>query len=145
MKKTAVPSEAEPFENRMEILSLATDIVSAYVSNNVVAEGDLPSVIGRVFGALQDLGGGKPAASARPEPAVPVKKSVFPDYIVCLEDGKKFNMLKRHLKTVYGLTPDAYRERWGLSSDYPMVSPNYAKKRSRLARENGLGKKRAGK
>lgn len=145
MKKTPVSSEAEVSENRSEILILATDVVSAYVSNNTVSEADLPALIGRVFGALLDLGSGKPAVPARPEPAVPVKKSIFPDYIVCLEDGKQLTMLKRHLKTAYGLTPDAYRERWGLPSDYPMVSPNYAKKRSKLARENGLGKKRAGK
>jgi predicted transcriptional regulator len=123
-----------------DVLSLTAEIVAAHVSNNTVPLADLPALIQQVFHTLANIGTGAQEAP-RPEPAVPVKKSVLPDYIVCLEDGKKLKMLKRHLKTAYNMTPEKYRERWGLPSDYPMVAPNYAKQRSQLARELGLGTK----
>jgi len=122
-----------------EILSLTATIVAAHVSKNAVPAGELPTLIKSVHASLSDLGKPAEAAPERPQPAVSVKKSVHPDYIVCLEDGKKLKMLKRHLKTAYNLTPEQYRERWGLAADYPMVAPNYAKQRSRLAKEIGLG------
>jgi predicted transcriptional regulator len=100
---------------------------------------DLPQLINQVYSSLANIGTAPAVPAARPQPAVSVKKSVQPDYIVCLEDGKKLKMLKRHLKTAYNMTPEAYRERWGLPSDYPMVAPNYAKQRSQLAKEIGLG------
>lgn len=125
-----------------DILALTTEIVSSHVSNNTVAQNDIPSLIEQVFRTLSGLGSGVSSVSGdRPQPAIPVKKSVTPDYIVCLEDGKKLKMLKRHLKTAYDMTPDEYRERWGLPNDYPMVAPNYAKQRSRLAKDIGLGTK----
>jgi predicted transcriptional regulator len=123
-----------------DVLSLTAEIVAAHVSNNTVPLTDLPALIQQVFQTLSAIGTGE-AQPPRPEPAVPIKKSVMPDYIVCLEDGKKLKMLKRHLKTAYNMTPEKYRERWGLPSDYPMVAPNYAKQRSQLARELGLGTK----
>ncbi|MCQ8242466.1 MucR family transcriptional regulator [Rhizosaccharibacter radicis] len=128
-----------------ELLGLTAQIVSAHCSNNQVEAGSLPGLIHQVFQALSSAG--TPEATAKdepaPQPAVPVKKSVFPDYIVCLEDGKKLTMLKRHLSSRYNMTPAQYRERWGLPSDYPMVAPNYAERRSALAREIGLGRKPA--
>jgi predicted transcriptional regulator len=124
-------------------IELAADIVSAYVSNNSVPSGDLPSLISEVHSALLKVGGGTIEVPAEaPKPAVPVKKSVTPDYIICLEDGKKFKSLKRHLRTQYNMTPEQYREKWGLPVDYPMVAPNYAKARSELAKEMGLGQQR---
>jgi predicted transcriptional regulator len=123
-----------------DILALTAKIVAAHVSNNTVPLSDLPGLIHQVHQALSGVGSGS-AAGVRPQPAVPVKKSVLPDYIVCLEDGKKLKMLKRHLKTAYNLTPEQYRERWSLPPDYPMVAPNYAKQRSQLARDLGLGTK----
>lgn len=123
------------------LITLTSDIVAAHVSNNSVAVSDLPLIINNVHGALAGLSG-KAAEQARPTPAVPVKSSIKPDYVVCLEDGKKLKMLKRHLMTHYGLTPDEYRTKWGLPSDYPMVAPNYAEKRRQLAKSIGLGKKR---
>ncbi|MEM8919022.1 MAG: MucR family transcriptional regulator [Pseudomonadota bacterium] len=123
------------------LITLTSDIVAAHVSNNSVAVSDLPLIINNVHGALAGLSG-KAAEQARPNPAVPVKSSIKPDYVVCLEDGKKLKMLKRHLMTHYGLTPDEYRTKWGLPSDYPMVAPNYAEKRRQLAKSIGLGKKR---
>jgi predicted transcriptional regulator len=124
-------------------IELAADIVSAYVSNNSVPSGELPSLISDVHSALLKVGGGAVEAPAEaPKPAVPVKKSVTPDYIICLEDGKKFKSLKRHLRTQYNMTPEQYREKWGLPVDYPMVAPNYAKARSELAKEMGLGQQR---
>lgn len=123
-----------------DILALTAKIVAAHVSNNTVPLSDLPGLIQQVHQALSGVGSSA-AAAVRPQPAVPVKKSVLPDYIVCLEDGKKLKMLKRHLKTAYNLTPEQYRERWGLPADYPMVAPNYAKQRSQLARDLGLGTK----
>ena len=126
-------------------VSLAADIVSAYVSNNSVPTTDLPSLISSVYGVLRDLAAGTvaPAVVATPpqEPAHPIKKSITPDFIICLEDGKRFKSLKRHLKTAYGLTPETYRAKWKLPSDYPMVAPAYAKQRSELARSLGLGRK----
>jgi predicted transcriptional regulator len=127
-------------------IELAAEIVSAYVSNNSVPAGDLPSLIGDVHGALTRVVAGTPAAPEAPpepaKPAVPVKKSITNEYIICLEDGKKFKSLKRHLRTQYNLSPEQYRERWGLPADYPMVAPNYAAARSRLAKEVGLGQQR---
>ena len=122
-----------------DLLTLTTEIVAAHVSNNTVAVGDLPQLINQVYSSLANIGSVPAIPTERPLPAVPVKKSVNPDYIICLEDGKKLKMLKRHLKTAYNMTPEAYRERWGLSADYPMVAPNYARQRSRLAKEIGLG------
>jgi predicted transcriptional regulator len=122
-----------------EILSLTATIVAAHVSKNTVPVGELPTLIKSVHASLAEIGKPAEAPPERPQPAVPIKKSVNPDYLVCLEDGKKLKMLKRHLKTAYDLTPEQYRERWGLGSDYPMVAPNYAKQRSRLAKEIGLG------
>ena len=124
-------------------IELAADIVSAYVSNNSVPSGDLPGLISEVHTALMKVGTGAIELPAEaPKPAVPVKRSVTPDYIVCLEDGKKFKSLKRHLRTQYSMTPEQYREKWGLAPDYPMVAPNYAKARSELAKEMGLGQQR---
>jgi predicted transcriptional regulator len=126
-----------------DYIDLAADIVAAYVSNNPVAAADLPALIGEIHAALGRVanGGGTTPAEA-PKPAVPVKKSVTPDHIVCLEDGKKFKSLKRHLRTRYGLTPEQYREKWGLGADYPMVAPSYALARSQLAKQLGLGQQR---
>lgn len=124
-----------------ELLSLTTQIVSAYVSNNTVAIPDLPNLIAQLYKTLSGVGTETPQAPERPQPAVPIKKSVTPEYIVCLEDGKELKMLKRHLKTAYDMTPEDYRERWGLPQDYPMVAPNYAKQRSKLAKQIGLGTK----
>lgn len=126
-------------DQNSDLLALTTEIVAAHVSNNTVAVGDLPQLINQVYSSLANIGHVPAAPTERPQPAVPVKKSVHPDYIICLEDGKKLKMLKRHLKTAYNMTPEAYRERWGLSIDYPMVAPNYARQRSRLAKEIGLG------
>ena len=124
-------------------IELASEIVSAYVSNNSVPAGDLPALISEVHLALAKVGNGATEALAEaPKPAVSIKKSVTPDYIICLEDGKKFKSLKRHLRTQYNMTPEQYREKWGLAPDYPMVAPNYAKARSDLAKEMGLGQQR---
>ncbi len=124
-------------------IELAADIVSAYVSNNSVPAADLPNLINEVYSALMRVGAGVPVAPVEaPKPAIPVKKSVTNDFIVCLEDGKKFKSLKRHLRTQYGLSPEEYREKWGLPADYPMVAPNYAAARSNLAKQMGLGQQR---
>jgi predicted transcriptional regulator len=122
-----------------ELLSLTTEIVAAHVSNNTVAVTDLPQLIEQVYRTLANVGVEPVPAVERPQPAVPIKKSVTPDYIICLEDGKKLKMLKRHLKTAYDMTPEEYRDRWQLPPDYPMVAPNYAKQRSKLAKQIGLG------
>jgi len=122
------------------VLGLTAQIVSAHVSNNPVSTEVLPTLIQDVYRTLASVGR-EPAQPERPQPAVPVKKSVFPDHIICLEDGKKLKMLKRHLKTAYNMTPEQYRERWGLPPDYPMVAPNYARHRSSLAKKIGLGTK----
>ena len=124
------------------LVTLTADIVSAHVSNNSVAVSDLPLLISNVHGALFGLGERKEEPAARPEPAVSIRSSIKPDYIVCLEDGKKLKMLKRYLKTNFDMTPDEYRQRWGLSADYPMVAPNYAEQRRALAKKIGLGTKR---
>ena len=126
--------------NRSEILALTTEIVSAHVSNNTVVKGDLPQFIQSVFDRLNVLAS-EDAAPVELTPAVPVKRSVTDDYLICLEDGKKLKMLKRHLMTAYGMTPEAYRARWGLKPDYPMVAPSYALKRQELAKKIGLGRK----
>lgn len=123
-----------------DVLGLTAQIVSAHVSNNAVTADALPALIQDVYRTLANVGR-EPAAPDRPQPAVPVKRSVFPDHIVCLEDGKKLKMLKRHLKTAYNMSPEQYRERWGLPADYPMVAPNYARHRSTLAKKIGLGTK----
>lgn len=123
----------------VDLLGLTTEIVAAHVSNNNVAVGDLPALINQVYRSLATIGVPVEPVAEKPLPAVAIKKSIYPDYIICLEDGKKLKMLKRHLKTAYGITPEEYRERWGLAADYPMVAPNYALQRSRLAKDIGLG------
>ena len=122
------------------LITLTSDIVAAHVSNNSVAVDELPALIKNVYGALSGLGAAA-QEEARPEPAVSIRASVKPDHLVCLEDGKKMKMLKRHLMTDHGMTPDEYRARWGLPSDYPMVAPKYAEKRRDLAKKIGLGRK----
>jgi predicted transcriptional regulator len=124
------------------LIELTADVVAACVSNNPVQVGDLPNLIADVHAALSRVGGQAPAPVEKPKPAVNPKRSVFDDYIICLEDGKKFKSLKRHLMTHYGLTPEEYREKWGLDPSYPMVAPNYAAARSQLAKKMGLGRKR---
>jgi predicted transcriptional regulator len=131
-------------ENEMsqDLLGLTAEIVSAHVANNPVAMAELPGLISQVHAALANLGKAQPEPEVkRQEPAVPVKKSITPAYIVCLEDGKSFKSLKRHLQAHYGLTPDQYRQTWGLPDDYPMVAPDYTQKRSMLAKKMGLGRK----
>ena len=123
------------------LITLTADIVAAHVSNNSVAVNDLPQLINNIHGALSGLAG-RSAPEAKLEPKVPIRSSIRPDYIVCLEDGKKLKMLKRHLMTHYQMTPDQYRQKWGLNSDYPMVAPNYAEQRRALAKSIGLGTKR---
>lgn len=125
---------------RTELLAYTTEIVSSYVSNNAVQISEIPLVVEQVFKSLSGLKNDATVSVAdRPQPAVPIKRSITPDYLICLEDGKKLKMLKRHLKTAYNMTPEEYRERWGLSADYPMVAPNYAERRSALAKDIGLG------
>ena len=126
------------------LTELTSEVVSAYVSNNIVPADQLPSLIRDVHGALSNSAGSTAAEppKEKQKPAVPVKKSLTHDYLICLEDGKQFKSLKRHLKTHYDLTPEQYREKWGLPADYPMVAPAYAEARSKLAREMGLGQKR---
>jgi predicted transcriptional regulator len=124
-------------------IELTADIVSAYVSNNSVAAADIPGLINQVHGALLRVSSGQGEMAAEPlKPAVSVKKSITNDYLICLEDGKKFKSLKRHLRTQYNMTPEQYREKWGLPPDYPMVAPNYAAARSQLAKQMGLGQQR---
>lgn len=124
-----------------DLLALTSDIVSSHVANNSVAVSDLPGLIQNVFSTLSNLGAPASSPEVKLEPAVPIRQSVKPDYIVCLEDGKKLKMLKRHLMTAYGMTPDDYRTKWGLPADYPMVAPNYAESRRQLAKAIGLGRK----
>jgi predicted transcriptional regulator len=141
--------EQGSMEDKSEIVGLTAEIVAAYVGNNPVAQSELPKLIGEVFRSLSGAVAPAPAAAA-PEapvelkPAVNPSRSVTPDYIICLEDGKKFKSLKRHLRTHYNLSPEQYREKWGLKHSYPMVAPNYAKARSNLAKKMGLGQKRFG-
>jgi predicted transcriptional regulator len=123
-------------------IELAADIVSAYLSHNSVPSGEIPNLINQIYAALKRVSAGQAAAADPPKPAVPIKRSVTPEYIVCLEDGLKFKSLKRHLRTRYNLTPDQYREKFGLPPDYPMVAPNYAAARSKLAKDMGLGQQR---
>lgn len=118
-------------------------IVAAFVSNNAVPASEIASLVASVNAALRGLSAPKPESKPAQQPAVPVKKSITPDYLVCLEDGKKFRSLKRHLRSKYQMTPDEYRAKWGLSSDYPMVAPNYSEQRSKLAKDMGLGQSRS--
>ena len=124
------------------LLTLTADIVAAHVSNNSVAVNDLPNLIQNVHAALSTISSSRNTPEAKPEPKVPIRTSVKPDYIVCLEDGKRLKMLKRLLMTHYQMTPDQYRQKWGLNADYPMVAPNYAEQRRTLAKSIGLGTKR---
>ncbi|MDX5366066.1 MAG: MucR family transcriptional regulator [Alphaproteobacteria bacterium] len=125
---------------KAELIDMTAEIVSAYVGHNKIAPEELPELIHKVFAALSGASSGSALPPPQqPEPAVPVRKSITPDFLICLEDGKKFKSLKRHLHTHYNLTPDQYREKWGLPRDYPMVAPNYAQARSRLAKKMGLG------
>ena len=124
----------------INFIALTAEIVSAYVGNNTVAQGDIPALIQQIHQALLRVAGGQQETSSEPlKPAVPVKKSIHADYIVCLEDGKKFKSLKRHLRTQYAMTPEQYRDKWNLPADYPMVAPNYAEQRSQFAKKIGLG------
>ncbi len=125
--------------SREELLMLTTDVVSSYVSNNEVSSDEIPKIIDQIFKALSNAGEGNVIAGERPQPAVPINRSITPDFLICLEDGKQLKMLKRHLKTAYGMSPEEYRERWGLPADYPMVAPSYAARRSKLAKDIGLG------
>lgn len=137
-----MPANTEPSTLRPdELLKLSTQIVSAYVSNNPVPVGDLPGMIKSIHATLGGLAGSNAVdVQTSQKPAVPVKKSIHPEYIVCLEDGKKLKMLKRYLRSRYGLSPDDYRAKWGLPADYPMVAPNYAAQRSEFAKKIGLGR-----
>jgi predicted transcriptional regulator len=129
--------------DQTNVIGLTAEIVSAYLSNNTVASGDIPALINQVHSALLKVSSGETPASSEPlRPAVPVKRSINPDYLICLEDGKKFKSLKRHLRSQYDMTPEQYREKWSLPHDYPMVAPNYAAARSHLAKQMGLGQQR---
>jgi predicted transcriptional regulator len=141
------PTEAlSPMDENMatgNYIELTANIVSAYVSNNTVPASDIPALINQVHGALLRVSGGQGEVPSEPlKPAIPVKRSITPEHIVCLEDGKKFKSLKRHLRTQYNMTPEQYREKWALPPDYPMVAPNYAAARSQLAKQMGLGQQR---
>ena len=126
----------------LDLVEFSSEIVAAYVSNNAVTPSDLPKLIAEVHAALKGLSKEETAEPVEEKkPAVPIRKSVTPDYIICLEDGKKFKSLKRHLRTHYNLSPEEYREKWGLPADYPMVAPSYSATRSKLAKANGLGRK----
>ena len=126
-----------------QLIDLTADIVAAYVGNNPLQMAELPGLISQVHGALSGIAHADAKEPEEPlKPAVSIRKSITPDYIICLEDGKKFKSLKRHLRTHYDLTPEQYREKWGLPADYPMVAPSYAEARSRLAKEMGLGQRR---
>lgn len=132
-------------DSKSDLVEITAEVVAAYVSANQIAPQDLPALIRTVYSALKGVADGATfAAESTQEPAVAVKKSVTPDYIICLEDGKKFKSLKRHLRTRYSMSPDEYRAKWGLPHDYPMVAPNYAKERSNLAKRMGLGHSRKG-
>ena len=124
------------------VLRMAVDIVAAYVANNTVPAGQVPEVINTVYNSLTTLDGGAEATAEPAKPAVSVRRSVTPEYIVCLEDGKKLKMLKRHLRAAYDMSPEEYRVKWGLPADYPMVAPNYAAQRSEFAKKIGLGRKK---
>lgn len=126
-------------EEHSEVLVLTADIVAAHLSNNQMPADEIPGLIKQIYKTLAAVSSDADFLADRPQPAVPIKRSVTPDHIICLEDGKKLKMLKRHLKTAYDMSPAEYRERWGLPADYPMVAPNYAKQRSQLAKDIGLG------
>ena len=127
-----------------DVLQMTTQVVAAYVEHNSVDEAQISEMIKSVYTSLAELDGHtEPAAKAKQKPVVPIKKSITPDYLICLEDGMKYKMLKRRLRTTYGLSPAAYRAKWGLGADYPMVAPNYSKQRSAFAKQIGLGKSRA--
>ena len=127
--------------SRTDLLRMTADVVSAYVGNNLLPSGKIPEVINTVYGSLNGINGsGAGSRAETPKAAVPIRKSVTPDFIICLEDGKKLKMLKRHLRTTYSMTPDEYRVKWGLSPDYPMVAPNYSAQRSVFAKKIGLGR-----
>jgi predicted transcriptional regulator len=134
-------------QEKSNLLELTADIVAAYVGKNEVTQADLPKLIANIYqslaGAPHGYAEARPVETSELKPAVPVRKSITPDYIICLEDGKKFKSLKRHLRTHYDLSPEQYREKWGLPADYPMVAPNYAEARSSLAKKIGLGQNRA--
>jgi predicted transcriptional regulator len=130
-------------DHTTSFIELTANIVSAYVSNNPVSAADIPTLINQIHSALLQVSAGQGAAAAEPlRPAVSIKKSITPDHLVCLEDGKKFKSLRRHLRSQYNMTPEQYREKWGLPADYPMVAPNYAAARSQLAKQMGLGQQR---
>lgn len=130
-------------EDNSQLLEMTADIVSAYVGNNNVQANEVPGLISSIHAALSQVSSGAVEPEPEPkEPAVPVRKSITPDYLICLEDGRKFKSLKRHLRTRYDMTPQQYREKWGLPADYPMVAPNYASARSELAKKMGLGQQR---
>jgi predicted transcriptional regulator len=136
MAETAAPKMAEE-----ELLRMTADVVAAYVSNNTLPTAQLAEVINAVYSSLKGLEGQIAEPPPEPaKPAVPIRKSITPDYLICLEDGKKLKMLKRHLRSTYNMTPDEYRARWGLAPDYPMVAPNYAEQRSAFAKKIGLGR-----
>jgi MucR family transcriptional regulator, transcriptional regulator of exopolysaccharide biosynthesis len=145
--KNALTRVSPSMHEKSSLLELTANIAAAYVGNNSVAQADLPKLIANIYQSLaaasQGGAGNKTAEAAELKPAVPVRKSITPDYIICLEDGKKFKSLKRHLRTHYDLSPEQYREKWGLPIDYPMVAPNYAEARSSLAKKIGLGQSRA--
>ena len=131
-------------ENKPTLIELASQIVAAYVGRNAVEQADLPKLITEVHKALEQVAGpaGRKDEGTEPKPPVSIRKSITPDYLICLEDGKKFKSLKRHLRTHFNLTPEQYREKWGLPADYPMVAPNYANSRSNLAKNMGLGQRK---
>lgn len=130
-------------DHTTSFIELTANIVSAYVSNNPVPAADIPTLINQIHAALMQVSAGRADVAAEPlRPAVSIKKSITPDHLVCLEDGKKFKSLRRHLRSQYNMTPEQYREKWGLPPDYPMVAPNYAAARSQLAKQMGLGQQR---
>ncbi len=135
------PSDVDGLQAQ-DILEMTAEVVSSFVSNNPTHASALPELIKTVHQSLSELSQGEPAEEERPEPAVPISKSVTPDHIICLEDGRKLKMLKRYLRTRYDMTPEDYRTRWNLPADYPMVAPNYAKRRSQFAKDIGLGRKK---
>lgn len=132
---------AKEKSNAGDLLRMTAEVAAAYVGNNSLPASQLPEVIKTIYSSISALDGGAPLAASGAKPMVPIKKSIAPDYIICLEDGKKLKMLKRHLRTSYGMTPEEYRIKWGLPADYPMVAPNYAAQRSAFAKKIGLGRK----
>lgn len=142
MVDAPVMTESRSEDDQVKNAELTAKIIAAYVSNNTISVGELPVLIEKVSGTVEQMISGNFKASSKPlEPAVPIKKSIMPDYIICLEDGKKFKSMRRHLRITYSMSPEAYREKWGLPRDYPMVAPNYAQKRSLLAKDMRLGQK----